>query len=420
MKPAVFLAAMALWAVFALPVAAVSSSEALAALGTCLAQNNPNLQPFGQTFQLGDVPYYVFYYPLASPHRMVAVVGQEDGQLIRDSGVLEPVTGGIYDSLILSDIRAKGFSAETLQAAIQSNLGALDDQQAKMQVFQTQTTEKYPQLSFQELLTRLDALRSKADLLNLQLSDTISEEQQYTAAPSAEGAANAIRQYNASFTALFGYFTAYDDYNKAIGGVERQLYEKSIPDPDNRNINTNLEHLRDIGISSLYAKAKKVDPRKGPAGLGLQADPQWVNDSISSFQFQNLACQANDAYNQALGQYTSIARSESVLSAAGLATDVNNIKADWKLIQRAHDKASLEGHQYVLDNVPVVKAEMDKLTARYEALNAPAPTAKPQAQSDPTNGLILAILLAIGGYGFYMYRKKQQEAADESGLDEHH
>ncbi len=398
---------------------AVSSSEALEALGKCMQQNNPQLQPLGQAFLLDDAPHYLFYYPLSNARRMVAAVNQEDGVVLRDSERLERVANGLYNDLVLREqIKAKGFSADTLSAAIQSSQTILEDQYAKLQVFQTQTTAKYPSLSFQAVESRLDALRSKADVLQLQLSNTISEEQLYLDLPSAEGAAVVIQQYNASFTALFDYLAAYDEYSKAITTAERQLYEQSIPDPDNKNINTNLENLRDIGISSLYAKAKSADPRKN-LGTLLAQRPQWVNDSVSSFFFQDLSCRANAAYDDAQPQYRSIVQSEAVLRTVGLERDLKGIKADWADIEDARDKRTAENYQFMLDNIPAVQAKMTDLKARYDRLTAPTATPKPQAESDPTNWIILIIVLALGAYGFMMYRKKQQEEGGEESLDSH-
>lgn len=399
---------------------AVSSSEALEALGKCLQENNPQLQPLGQTLLFEDTPHYVFYYPLSSARRMIAVVRQDDGELLRDETRLERAAAGLYADLVLRDyVRAKGFSADTLYTAIDSSQGVLEDQYAKLQVFQTQTTAKYPQLSFQELENRLDVLRSKADVLKLQLSNTISEEQLYLQAPSAEGSGIVLAQYNASFTALFDYLAAYDDYNKAITNAERQLYEQSIPDPDNKNINTNLENLRDIGISSLYSKAKTVDPRKGLSTLLAQSD-QWVQDSVSSFAFQDLSCRANAAYDEALPQYRSVVQNEASLRSAGFGRDVQEIKSDWVLIQEAHDKRNAEGYQYVLDNTPKISAQITDLKDRYNRLTAPTPTPKPKAESDPTTWIILILLLALGAYGVYLYRKKQQEENEGDSDAGHH
>jgi len=397
---------------------AVSSSEALEALGKCMQQNNPQLQPLGQAFLLDDAAHYVFYYPLSNARRMVAAVNQEDGVVLRDSERLERVSNGLYNDLLLREqIKAKGFSADTMQTAIQSSQDVLEDQYAKLQVFQTQITAKYPNLSFQAVESRLDALRSKADVLQLQLSNTISEEQLYLSVPSAEGAGVVIQQYNASFAALFDYLAAYDEYSKAITNAERQLYEQSVPDPDNKNINTNLENLRDIGISSLYAKAKSADPRKNIVNL-LAQRPQWVKDSVSSFEFQDLSCRANAAYEEAQPQYRSIAQSEGLLRAVGLERDLRGVQADWQDIEDARDKRTAESYQTVLDQLPGVTAKMSDLKARYERLIAPTATPKPQAESDPTNWIILIIVLALGAYGFRMYRKKQQEESGES-QDEH-
>ncbi|MBI2446027.1 hypothetical protein HYV43_06580 [Candidatus Micrarchaeota archaeon] len=398
---------------------AISSSEALEALGTCLQENNPQLQPLGQTFLMEDTPHYVFYYPLSNARRMVAAVNQEDGELVRDPARLARMGTGLYNDLLFREqIKAKGFSADTMTAATQAGQDILEDQYAKLQVFQTQTTAKYPQLSFQQLESRLDALRSKSDVLLLQLSNTVSEEQLHLDAPSSEGAAAVIQQYNASFTALFDYLAAYDDYSKAITNAERQLYEQSIPDPDNKNINTNLENLRDIGISSLYAKAKTTDPRKNLATL-ISQRPQWVNDSVSSFFFQDLSCRANAAYDEALPQYRQVVQSEALLRSAGLERDVREIKSDWAEIVDARDKRTAENYQFVLDNLPTVKAEMVDLKARYDRLIAPTSTPKPKTEDDPTNWLILVIVLALGAYGFWMYRKKQQEESGEESGDSH-
>ncbi|GEM_PF-3147750 len=399
---------------------AVSSSEALAALGQCLQENNPQLQPLGQTFLMDDSPHFVFYYPLSSARRMVAAVDQEDGQLMRDETRLGRLATGLYNELVLRDyVKAKGFSADTLLTAIESSQGILEDQYAKVQVFQTQTTEKYPQLTFQELESRLDILRSKADLLKLQLSNTISEEQFHQSAPSVEGAGIVIQQYNASFTTLFDYLSAYDDYNKAITNAERQLYEKSIPDPDNKNINTNLENLRNIGISSVYAKAKSTDPRKGLSALIAQRD-QWVTDSVSSFAFQDLNCRANAVYAEALPGYRSIIQSEALIRSAGMERELKNVKTDWAQIEDAHDKRTAESYEYILDNVPKFKQQVAELKERYARLIAPTPTPKPPAESDPTTWIILIIVLALGAYGFYMYRKKQQEENEGDSDAGHH
>jgi len=97
---------------------------------------------------------------------------------------------------------------------------------------------------------------------------------------------------------------------------------------------------------------------------------------------------------------------------------LRGVQADWQDIEDARDKRTAESYQTVLDQLPGVTAKMSDLKARYERLIAPTATPKPQAESDPTNWIILIIVLALGAYGFWMYRKKQQEESGES-QDEH-
>ncbi|MDP2717696.1 MAG: hypothetical protein Q8P02_03050 [Candidatus Micrarchaeota archaeon] len=400
--------ALVLVAPFAL---SVSSSEALEALGACLKANNPQIQPLGQPFYLDNVGYWVFHYPLGSSKKTLAAVDQDDGRVLSENQALTRLAGGVYDHLVLeSFIKAKGWSADGLDAAFASTSDVIDDQYGKLQVFHTQTLDQYPDLGLDAVELRLDALRTQADLVRLQLSSTISEEQFYSEDRSDASAKSVVAQYGASFSALFDFFDAYDAYAKSITDAERKIYQLGIPDPDNRNINTNLENLRDVGVSNLYAKAKAQDPRKALSQLQAQKD-SWVKDSVDSFAFQDLSCRANAAYEDAFKQYAQIQSAEKNLAAAGFSREISQLKSDFSQIENAKNQRNQDGYQFVLDHVAQIKADMTDLRARYEKLTAgPTATPAPQQKGVDFSVVIAVVLVAVlAAYGYQQYKKKQEE-----------
>ncbi|MBI4360820.1 hypothetical protein HY572_03540 [Candidatus Micrarchaeota archaeon] len=390
--------------------AAVSSNEALETLGDCLRESNPQLKPLTQPFFLDSVGYWAFYYPLGHSRKMVVAVGQDDGVLVQDRDRLERLSAGLYNHLVLKDyVDATGWSAEKLEATSDASLNVIDDQYSKLQVFQNQVQPKYPDLNLQSVEFTLDSLRGQAEAFHAQLQNTASEQQFYDGTWSAEGSGFLLDQYNASFTAMFKTFDVYDGYTATITAVQTQVYEQSIPDPDNKNINTNLDNLRNAGLANVYAKAKAADPRKAVASYLSQRD-QWVEDAVSSFEFQDLSCRANAAYKNALTEYQQIQRGERNIQAAGFSSDVQRVKNEWAKFETAYNQRNADGYQYVLDNAPSLQTSMTDLRDRYQKSLEPTPQPAPKSTGpDASTILIVVVVLALAAYGYNQYKKQKEE-----------
>lgn len=389
---------------------AVSSNEALETLGSCLRESNPQLKPLTQPFFMDSAGYWVFYYPLGHSRKMVVAVGQDDGVMVQDRNQLERLSAGLYNHLILAEyIDASGWSAEKLEATSDASLGLIDDQYNKLQVFQNQVQSKYPDLDLPSVQFALDQVRGQGEAFHTQLQNTAAEQQFYDGTWSAEGSGFLLQQYNASFDAMFRTFDSYDAYTATITAVQTQVYEQSIPDPDNKNINTNLDNLRDVGLTNVYAKAKAADPRKAMASYLSQRD-QWVEDSVSSFEFQDLSCRANAAYKAALAEYQQVQRGERNLQAAGFSSDVNRVKNEWAKFETAYNQRNADGYQYVLDNGALLQKAMTDLRDQYQrSLEPTPPSVPPSSGPDASTILIVIVVLALAAYGYTQY-KKQKEA----------
>lgn len=396
-------------------VAAVSSSEAIEALGPCVRGANPQLSSLPQSFMYGGTPYWVFYYSFSSGRRLFAAVDVDEGLVLADETRLKGLAEGVYNHVVLEDyVKAKGWSSVSVGPLLDDSLRVIGEQSSKLQVFRTQTEEKYPDLRLNGVEAALERLRNSVEAARTSFDEAFGQQQMHESALGADTSTYALSAYNRSFNSLFEAFADIDAYSGSISDAEAKVYKMGIPDPDNKNINSNLENLREVGLNSLYSKAKASDPRNALSAL-LAGREKWTGDSVSSFLFQDLSCRSSEAYESLRKQYNQVAQSENVLIGAGFGERVLRIKEDWARIELLKKKRTADSYSQILSDAPALSKDIAALTEDYKRFSEPTPTPKP-VQKGPDAGTIIAVLLllALGGYGIWMYKKKQE--ADAEGL----
>lgn len=399
-------------------VSAISSSEAIEALGQCMTSNNPQLSGLPTALLAGGDPYWVFYYPTTSGRRLFAAVSDQDGNVITEEPLLIRLADGVYHRTVFEDvIQKRGWSAENVNNVLDdAQRRVLSEQRGKLAVFRQDTEERYPALQLESIERSLDAVETRLQNAQSLLADASSQQQLYEGNPTAEDGIVLLNSYNNSFTALFELFTAVDAHNKAISKAEEDVYRLAVPDPDNKNINSNLENLRELGLSSLYSKAKASNPATA-LSRALADSQKWSDDGVKSFLFQDLSCRANAAYQDAKPKYTQVVDAENELRRAGFSAAFDDVKEDWSRVEVLRQKRTAESYDQLLTFLPSLTKKIETLRADYARQNeGPLPTAKPtNTGPDGNTLLIFLVLVALVGWGFWQYKKKQQEA-EEQGL----
>jgi len=140
-----------------------------------------------------------------------------------------------------------------------------------------------------------------------------------------------------------------------------------------------------------------------------------VEDSVSSFVFQDLSCRANKAYTDALADYQLIQRGERNLIAAGFGSDVQRINNEWAKLETAYNQRNADGYEYVVNNVAPVQSAITTLREEFDQSNQPTSIPTPKATGPDAATIVIVILvLAVGAYGFMEYKKRQDQENEES------
>ena len=398
---------------FSLAASAMSSSEAAGKIDDCIKNENQGLTQTAQPLVVDSVPYWAFYYPVSSSKKLLVIIDDETGALNGDATLLGKVGRAVYAQGILdSFIAQKSWSASTMQQIVQTSSGILQEQTSKLDSLRATTESKYPQFNLDAVQSALAMLSDRADSLNYALKDTESYGQAFDTDHDAATLDALITSYNATFVQLFITLDAYDAYSKAISAAEIQLYRSNIPDPDNANINSNLEVIRKTGLEDLNSLAKSSDPRLTLNRL-LKARETWVNDSISSYEFIDAKCEAESIYAATLPSYRDVTASEKTLRTYGFGSQVDDIKKQWQAIEYFRAKRSLQAYNRVSELTPIAATAIAKLAADYKSKIQPAATATPQQKPFFDTATVVIVVLALGLAAFYYYQKKKKEENPE-------
>lgn len=211
-----------------------------------------------------------------------------------------------------------------------------------------------------------------------------------------------------TFQQIFDALDAHEAYQKAISSAEAQVYKSSVPDPDNSNIISNLENLRETGLSDLNSRARSADPRITFSKL-LNARDSWVADSAASYAFLEAKCSAEQLYADNLPYYKYVTSSETQLDKAGFSTQVDAIKKKWAEIEYVRSIKSLEAYKKTSELLPLAAAQISQLISSYKNKVSPSPTPKPVQKLPVDNYTIAAIALILGLAAYYFYQKQKAE-----------
>jgi len=396
----------------AVPLLALSSSEA-AEKASAFTQGESLLALPGP-LEVGSDSYWVYYsqvYPPTS-QKLIVAVSEYYGSLVEDEGKLSKVGEAVYDyGIVYGYINQNGYSFRTLSPAMNGVIGVLQRDQANLEDLISVTESKYPFLDFSGVQENLSLLVQAADEINVLLQDGAAQQQIFEDDYSAYSLSSLLFYYNSSFSRLGQFFGLYDDYLQSISTAQSAVYKSSIKAPDNENIYTSLENMKDIGVSSLYSKFAFSSPSTTLNALyGSRAS--WVNDSVSSFSYRNARKKATELYNANIDRYDYVHGSKSVLAACGLASRVSEVESDWAEVEYYNAKKSAMGYAKMLELLPPVIAEIDGVYAAYQScVSQPTPSVQPRQETDYSWLIAALIALAVGLYAYNWWNKKREESA---------
>jgi len=384
-------------------LSSISSSEARDKISSCIRDTNPDLPQSLQPIGIGSDYFWTFNYPISSQKKIIVAINDGSGERVIDEVILHEVATTVFRQGIAEEIKSRGYSANLLQTTIAQTAEQTRRQQSNLEVFREQTEKKYQQLSLQDLQDQLNRLSNQADDLDSALRDSLGYQQAFETDYSQTTLNALLGSYNASFDALALFIQSYDDYQKSISDLESEVYKSSIPDPDNKNIYSNLENLRDLGLGQLYAKAKASDPRlitKKFEAIG----ENWVKDSVESYFFIDTRCNAEEQFAALDSDYRSMLQSESLLKSKGLGPEVESVKQKYTEITALRSQRSLAGYKAMLEKMPEAKGAIDFLKDRFEG--SKATIAPQQKQEDYTGLVIIGLIIAIAAYAFMKYKSQ--------------
>ncbi|HLD75866.1 MAG TPA: hypothetical protein VI874_02515, partial [Candidatus Norongarragalinales archaeon] len=364
---------------------AISSSQAADALGVCLSQNNPQLTNLPQPILNAGYAYWVFYSPPSQTRGLFAAVSDEDGRAVEDNSTLSQLAEGVYlQNAFKTAVINRGWSAEYLLSVLTDASRVIGEQTNKLSIFRQQTEEKYPALHLEPIEQSLSRLENQLQTTQGYLSDAAGTQLFYESNPSVEDAQGVVFAYNASFSSLFQVFDAVEKHASAVSKAESDVYRLGITDPDNKNINSNLENLREVGLSSIYSKAKAANPSL-ILTRALADKEKWVADGVSSFAFQSLGCQVVSAYEKAKPNYSLLVKNEPDLKRVGFGEKLRTIKEDWNRAESMRAKKTEESYRFYLQYLPTVSNKIEGLITDYKAITE-NPVVTPPAPKSGIDG----------------------------------
>lgn len=399
----------------------ISSSAATDKVGPYLLQNENNILLIEKQVTLrSDRSYWIFFFPPTSKERLIVGVDNNNGEVVGDEGTLNSLAAVAYQYFMVSEdpyqgyLQSNGVSNSFLTPIFSNSNDVLQTRITDLSTFASEIHDKYPQIKLDEVEARQGKLSSLSEgmLSTLQFGQSLRDN--FKADYSSQSLDNFFSYYNTTFTKLNSFFTAYDDYLRAISYVEATLPKSGIPDPDNKNIFQSLESLRDIGISSIYPKVKLFDPLAKLEEKTVEGGA-WSNDSVSSFLFRKAKVDATNSYNAYTPKVQwALTNKNDLETRCGIY--LPGLEAEWNAIASILSQATkTEDFSRALTKINVVGGRLDQANSNYDkCVQTPASSHKATQNNNVDYTSIIAAL-AIIGIGFYAYNtyfKKREEEVE--------
>ena len=394
--------------------AVISSDEAQAVASPYIGSDSDILLPT-KPMEVGSGTYWLFFYSIYSPKKVVVAVDDENGTLVTDETRLNAAASALYEMRVIDEYVEKNkYSFDIVAPALQASAGMAQQNLNKLSDLRAQTESKYPTLSFDAVETNLQRV---SDLENEALPMLQDGSQMWASFRETYAAAElpyVISTYKSSYDALFALFDAYNAYSQSITELQSQVSRSSIKSPDSDSIYNSLENLRDIGLTDLYGKFATQDPRNGMNSL-LNNEQRWVNDSVGSFFFRKNRMETLDAYDALKQTADYIIASESVLKACdkNLGSQAATFKRNWAEIEYYRGKGTSDAYARMAQALPAAQSLANTIQTTYNRkCGAPTATPAPQQQNIDFGPVFIILLFAAMAYVYFKYLQKKGDAQE--------
>ncbi|MFH0922429.1 MAG: hypothetical protein V1811_00040 [Candidatus Micrarchaeota archaeon] len=394
---------------FSVLALAISSDEATVKATPYVGEDSSDILQLNKPMQAGADSYWAFFHSILSTKKILIAVSDYSGAVVTDRQKLSQVGLGVYQYGVIEEVLKKnnwGFDA--FDASLSGASSAVSENSRKLSDLRSGTEVKYS-ISYNKLDGAMQRLSDKIFEAQDTISNGKSLQQSFELDYSTSAVASLLRHYNTTYNKLFDVLSAYDNYTNAISELKSQVYRSSIPDPDNKNIYSNLEALEDVGLSSLYS-LKANDPRVALNRKNADAG-KWVNDSIESFFYRKMRFEALDAYENLRPNAQALLASEANVKSCGYASDFDRFKTSWAEVEYLKSKANAAAYVQMVNKTTAAQALYSTLLQKYQAcVNPSIPTTSPYIE--PKQDYSWLLVLVVIGAGFIIYnewKKRQQE-----------
>ncbi|MEM0475351.1 MAG: hypothetical protein QW343_00985 [Candidatus Norongarragalinales archaeon] len=398
--------------------AQLSSSAAQEKAGAILGEDAKEVNSLAQPLSVGSDNYWVFFFSIYSPKRILVAVSDSTGDVVDDKDKLYRVGSAVYSYAVIEEfLKQRGWGFAALEPVLTSARGVIEDNKHRLSDFSSQTQALYPGLapSFSKIDAALSRLNDQASAAESVAKDGCALESAFASDYSASSLNSVFRQYNASLRALESLFASHDALQKEISELSLKLYKVNVTPSDALSINQNLDVLREDGLRDLRNKFVSQRPQLEFARLAAAKD-KWVNDSIESMLYRKNRREAIDAVSELAPTVDALLKNEAALTACNVPSNsISKLRKDWNDARYFLSKETALGFSRALEKAEAVKELATEIQRAYAASACVAPqTLQKRVQTQPDYSLAIALVLIIllGAGAFAYYRKKQEELQD--------
>jgi hypothetical protein len=399
--------------------AGLSSSAAQELAGEILGADAGDANSLSQPIEVGSDDYWVFFYSIYSPKRMLVAISDSKNEVVTNEDKLYRVGSTVYSYAVIEEfLKPKGWGFSTLEPVFSSSSGVIAEAKQRLTDFSTQTRDLYPALStdFSKLESSLEKLDDSVATAQITAFDGVGAEAAFASDYSANTLQSVFRQYNASLRSVESVSEAFDEYQAELSGFSLRLYKANVTPTDAKDINSNLAALRDVGLKELRDKFVSQRPQLEFSRLAAGND-KWVNDSIASMLYRKNRSEAIALLGALEPQVQSLFDNEAALAACGISQEsLARVRKDWGDARYFSSRETASGFARALEKALLVQEQVTQMKRAYDSCTAqPTSTTRTQSQSFDyslvVGGLVLLLLVLVA----YSYWRKKQEESEQFG-----
>ncbi|MFA6048700.1 MAG: hypothetical protein WC792_01995 [Candidatus Micrarchaeia archaeon] len=415
---------------------AISSDQAKSIASSYIEQNSGDqaaLEPYNLQQPLdynGKNYWMVFLKPQTaqsgdySPTFIKFAVSDEDQSLVRDQEILAVLFMHNYKyHLEGTFLRNEKMSYADLQVSLEAIRLNLDNAKTNLDGLRASVAKRDHPAALDDKLAAIELqlgdLRDKAANLKdsnvrigIDFESEFSQNSQVTSFDSAMG------NYNTTFEALAGFLGAYDSYLPLVRDAQLAANLTSDEAQALQKISNLAPSIETFPFSSSLFEQAVADYNRQVS----QDAPRAVNDSMSSTLYRIAKIDAQRAYERsrspvesALADFASNARYYELCKTEEKANLLKSQWADTKAVMEGKKSASTEGYLQIPGNVSRAAGDAESIRQSMEScLSKPSVTPKPADYSGLSNAVAAIIVIGIGAYLYFRYKKSQADVDLES------